>query len=268
MSCCRFSTEAFLVALAEFGRPVDREVVHHRSCDSTSTELRKRIADGAAPGTVVVADSQTSGRGRQGRSWHSPEGNLYISIAIELCGPAAEKLHLIPLAAGVAAAEVARNAGAEQAVIKWPNDITSGRRKLAGILCEAIDPRARPLAAIAGLGLNVGSVDFPPELGLFATSLALETGEKSRDRIDESALAAGWVARLESWIEMLERGESDLLIQRWRELSEKFGRRVKVDGIEGVSVGLDRQGRLLVRLDDGETAAVSSGAVEYCADQG
>ena len=140
--------------------------VHLRRTDSTNERARQLAARGAPHGTLVTASEQTAGRGRQGRTWSAPAGRALLCSLLLRDPP-----RLLPMAAGVAVAEVA---GA-RAMIKWPNDILIDGRKVAGILVEG---RPQEHWAVIGVGLNVAlrPEDFPPELREQAATLGLDEG--------------------------------------------------------------------------------------------
>jgi len=252
-----FSRELFLRDLGAAGGETEREVRALAEVDSTSSELARLLGGGAAAGTVVVAESQRAGRGRQGRSWHSPAaGGLYISLAVD-CGDRPGAVTRLPLAAGVAAVDAAVAAGAPAPVLKWPNDLVLNDRKVGGILCEVNDPRRAPGLVVVGLGLNLGRFDPPPELERIAAGLAVDERE---------VVAARWVVGVERWIAELARPGSEAgLVRAWRERAEPFGRRVRVGEVTGTTVDLDGQGRLLIARDDGLVVAVVGGIVENVA---
>jgi BirA family biotin operon repressor/biotin-[acetyl-CoA-carboxylase] ligase len=257
----RFSAERFLTALGSGGHAADREVHALDAVDSTSSELVRRITAGAAVGTVVIAELQEQGRGRSGRSWFSPRGGgLYISLAVAVDPGPDSALTAVPLAAGVAAVDAVAQAGLEPPLLKWPNDLLVNDRKVGGILCEVADPRARPGIVVVGLGLNLGPMAFPDELG-FAASLAEAGSALARE-----PLAAAWVGRLEGWIGRIDepQGRSPL-IEAWRRRAEPFGRQVRVGDMEGETVDLDSSGRLLIRRADRMVVAVAGGIVENVA---
>jgi BirA family biotin operon repressor/biotin-[acetyl-CoA-carboxylase] ligase len=207
--------------------------LHLSLADSTNTRARELAAQGAPHGTVVTAAEQTSGRGRQGRVWTAPAGRaLLASIVIR------DPPRLLPLAAGVAVAEVA---GAD-ARIKWPNDVLIGGRKLAGILVEG---RPQERWAVVGIGLNVAvrEEDFPPELRGLAATLGLEP------EAIEPALTR-LLAALERWIPAAPAAVLDAVRGR----DALLGRRVRWAAGEGRADGLDDDGRLIVRTDDGSRA--------------
>jgi BirA family biotin operon repressor/biotin-[acetyl-CoA-carboxylase] ligase len=145
--------------------------------DSTNSRAMEMAENGAPHGTVVVADSQTGGRGRLGRRWISPPGrNLYVSLLLRPDVPPAGATHL-SLVAGVALADALEGMGVPGG-LKWPNDLFLGDRKAAGILAEmASDPdRVRHVVIGVGINVNMGPEDFPPEISGRATSLRIRSG--------------------------------------------------------------------------------------------
>jgi BirA family biotin operon repressor/biotin-[acetyl-CoA-carboxylase] ligase len=220
--------------------------LHLRATTSTNDRARALAAGGAPHGTIVTADEQSAGRGRQGRAWSAPAGRALL-LTVLLRDPP----DLLPLVAGVA---VARACG-PRARIKWPNDVVlpadgdGAPRKLAGILAEG-----RPQAgwAIVGIGVNVAVriADLPPELHATAATLGLEPRDVPlvRDRILrelEVALGLG----------------TEALLAAWRERDALLGRAVAWSGGTGVAAGLDGTGRLVVDLPGGGHAALDAGEV-------
>jgi BirA family biotin operon repressor/biotin-[acetyl-CoA-carboxylase] ligase len=233
-------------------------------CTSTSDEVaRLARSEAADEGLVVVADSQTGGRGRLGRSWHSPPGeNLYLSLLLRPGLPAT----LVPpltLLAGAALAEVLAAAGAAPR-LKWPNDLLlatpAGMRKTAGILTEMATERDRVRQVVVGVGLNVHGSGFPPPLADRATSLHLATGR----RFDRAQLLAGFLNTFEpAYDRFLASGPAEGLA-RWRIHAALGGRcRVDRDGevVEGIALDVDAEGALLVRDDGGVVRRLLSGEV-------
>jgi len=252
----RFSIDALRFHLAECGADPDRDISALEVVDSTSSELART---GAPAGAVVVAEAQTAGRGRMGRSWMSPRsGNLYLSVAVEVGGDPALSVPLVPLAAGVSAVDALGDAAGSRAELKWPNDVLVNDCKLAGILCEV--PRAvrRPALVIAGLGLNTGWLDASDARPAGAACMADLVGSPQ----PREPVAARWIAGLERLADRISGGRGDEVVAAWLERAEPFGRRVRADGVEGISAGLDERGRLLVLADDGRTVAVAGGIVE------
>lgn len=153
-----------------------REIHYFEVLDSTSDRLISLAAEGHPQGTVVIAEHQTSGRGRQGRSWHSPAGQgLYFSLLLRPGLPAG-RLSGLTLALGVSAAEAAERISGVPLEVKWPNDLYCRGRKAGGILTELHTIGGLVQTVVVGLGLNVNTRDLPPELINLATSLSLEAG--------------------------------------------------------------------------------------------
>jgi BirA family biotin operon repressor/biotin-[acetyl-CoA-carboxylase] ligase len=155
-------------------------VRHLATVGSTMTAAAEWAAAGAPHGALVVADHQQAGRGRHGRAWiDAPGASLLLSLVLRLAVPP-ERLPLVGLAAALAVVETAHSLGAD-AAIKWPNDVTVGGRKLAGVLAEAVWT-ARSPAVILGVGVNVQRASVPPELATKAISLDEATGA-THDRL-------------------------------------------------------------------------------------
>ncbi len=204
-------------------------------------------AAGRPPGTVVLADEQTAGRGRHAHSWHSERGaGIYLSIVLK-------PSPVLTLALGLATAEAITAATGIACDLRWPNDVLIGGKKAAGILVELVDG-----AAIGGIGINVNHMAFPPGLAAEATSLRLQGGrEFSRTEIVLALLAA---------IETYQALDRDSILRLFAQASSyAAGRRVVVnqpDGlIEGVTAGLDPSGYLVVRKDDGTDTLILAGGV-------
>ena len=226
--------------------------VHYRVTDSTNARARELAGGGAPHGTIVTAGEQTAGRGRQGRTWSAPAGRaLLCSIVVR------DPVALLPLAAGVAVAEVAETAvaavaGAEaaraEARLKWPNDVLVGGRKVAGILVEG---RPQEGWAVVGIGLNVALApeDFPTELRERAGTLGLVPA-------DIEPTLSELLRRLEGWISV----DAASLVEAVRERDALLGLEVRWAGGRGVGAGIDAGGRLLVETDTG-TMALDAGEV-------
>ena len=207
--------------------------VHLRLTDSTN-ERAKELAIGGAPhGTLVTADEQTAGRGRQGRVWTAPPRSaLLMSLVTRRMAPT------LPLATAVAICD-ALPAGCE---IKWPNDIWIGRRKLAGILVEG---RPQDGWAVVGIGLNVTTEAFPEELADTATSLRIAGIE-----LDTESVLAALLASLDEWLE----APAAEVMSAWSERDALRGERIRWTDGEGVAAGIDASGSLVVQTDNGRVA--------------
>jgi BirA family biotin operon repressor/biotin-[acetyl-CoA-carboxylase] ligase len=212
--------------------------VHHRLTDSTN-QRAKELADGGAPhGTLVTADEQTAGRGRQGRSWVAPAGSaILMSLVVRELD---ERTPLLPLAAAVAVCDAAESVAPVRCEIKWPNDVWIERRKLSGILVEG-----RPAAgwAVVGIGVNVTTEAFPPEIADIATSLRSAGGYAS--------VADTLAALLRALDERL-RDPPRAVLERWRSRDSLKGELVSWAEGSGVAAGIDDSGSLLVDTDSGQ----------------
>jgi BirA family transcriptional regulator, biotin operon repressor / biotin---[acetyl-CoA-carboxylase] ligase len=253
-------------------RRLGRALIARASVGSTNDEAWAAFAADAPDGTVVVADTQTAGRGRHGRVWHTAPGlSLALSVLLRQgCEPPA--LGLLPLVAGLAVAEALEGLGARPA-LKWPNDVLLEGRKVAGVLCEtrragpatrgSFGPGAGRAAAVVGTGVNLGQTgaDFPEEISATATSLALVGVTASREDV-----AAAFLDMLEvRWDELQHAGPA-APIEAWRARAAFWDRpvTVRVPGgeVSGVARGLDAEGALLLTLADGTESTVRAGDLD------
>jgi len=219
--------------------------LHFRSIGSTNTEASRLAADGARSGTLVTSDGQTSGRGRQGRPWSTPEGALAYSVVlrgmIEVPGT-------LPLQVGVAVCEAVESLGVEQAQVKWPNDIWIEGRKVAGILVEA---RPQDGWAVIGIGLNVSTAteEFPEEVRDRATSVG--HGATFREAIEALNLSLGH--RLDCPV--------DQTLDEFARRDGLLGRPVSWELGSGTAAGIDERGNLLVDASNGDLVTLNAGEV-------
>ena len=236
--------------------PLEGPFVHLGVTGSTNDHARELALGGAPHGTVVVAERQTAGRGRQGRTWSAPPGRaLTLSAIARLTAPALEQL---PLAVAVAVCEACEAVAPVTCRIKWPNDVWIEGRKAAGVLIEA-----RPLDgwAVIGIGLNVdtASGEFPPELREMAASLRSATGRPT----DREAALTALLARLASWLPRLE--DQRAVAAAFRERDALQGARIAWTsaGIRraGEARGIDDDGALVVFTDDGGRVRLDAGEV-------
>ncbi|MEO5348957.1 MAG: biotin--[acetyl-CoA-carboxylase] ligase [Magnetococcus sp. YQC-3] len=231
--------------------------------DSTNRHAAQLAQEGAESGTVVVAEQQTQGRGRLGRSWSSPASiNLYCSVVLRPDVPPRNAAQLT-LLAGLALARALVEAGLREVEIKWPNDLLLGGRKVAGILTEArIDPQ-RVQYVVVGMGLNVNGTedDFPPDLRGKAVSLAAVLGAP----LNRAGLLAGLLAQLDRLYGQFCREGFSPLRAEWLSFSRLLGRAVQVNlangSFSGRAVALDAEGCLLVQRADGMLSRVVAGDV-------
>lgn len=242
------------------GTPPLARLEWHAVLGSTSDRLKALARAGAPAWTVVGADAQTAGRGREGRSWLSPVGGLYLSVLLRPPGPLVSRL---PLAAGVAVAEAVEEHGT-RAELKWPNDVLVDGRKLAGILAEAASGTDGVEWVVLGIGLNVALDEraLGPDLRGRVASLAPVDGRPPR----VASLAASLLARLRVWYDALAASPSGV-VGAWRERAvDWWGERVEAraggESLLGRLVGLDEEGALILVTDAGVRRRVLSGDVQ------
>lgn len=197
--------------------------------DSTMTLARALAEEDAPHGTVVLAERQTAGRGRRGRVWDSPAGeNLLLSIVLRPTGP----VHEAPLLTLGAAAALAE---AFDLRVKWPNDLVDADgHKLGGLLAEMETNGGHVRYVLLGLGLNVNQTAFPAELPN-ATSLARLRGPQDREAVLRTVVDT-----------ILARADAPDRLDRWRRYAHTLGRRVRIDGREGLAEALRDDGALIV----------------------
>ncbi len=231
--------------------------------DSTQRVARELGRAGAPEGTVVIAEAQTAGRGRLGRTWHSPRGvNLYCSIVLRPpLSPAA--VPQVALVAGVAAAAALAETPGLAPRLKWPNDVLIDGRKVAGILTEMEAEVERVHHVILGIGVNLNAprAAFPPELRERATSLFLATGR----RVDRAAVTGRLLAALEARYGRFLEGGFEAVRAEWESYSCLTGTDVRVASAEGEMagrvLGLDADGALMLARPDGTSARIVAGEV-------
>jgi BirA family biotin operon repressor/biotin-[acetyl-CoA-carboxylase] ligase len=205
---------------------------HWRATDSTNERARELAAAGAPHGTLVTADEQSAGRGRQGRAWTAPPRSaVLMSVVLREIDP------LLPLAAALAVCEACEESADVACQVKWPNDVWIDRRKVAGILVEG---RPQEGWAVLGIGLNVDVTEFPEELQATAVSLGADV-----DLVLQALLPA-----LDRWL----LAPAPDVLAAWRQRDALHGERVGWGGGEGVAAGIDDSGALLVDTDAGRVA--------------
>jgi BirA family biotin operon repressor/biotin-[acetyl-CoA-carboxylase] ligase len=242
---------------------------HFRSTDSTNTRARELAAAGAPHGTIVTADEQTAGRGRQGRTWTAPPDKALLYSAI--VRPLEDHHTTLPLAVPLAVCEAAEQLNPDLTCkVKWPNDIHVEGRKLAGVLIEA---RPQDSWAVIGIGLNltIEEDDFPPELRGTATSIVNPGhGPGERGSAGPSPLLSAGPPlpgsltptevlnqHLERWVQ----ARPETVLATWRKRDALHGREVTWEGGSGVADGVDDRGYLVVITPSGDRIAIGAGEV-------
>ncbi len=240
-----------------------RDTLHwYDTIDSTNTLGKKLAQQGAPHGTVLIAGSQTGGRGRMGRSFHSPEGcGIYYSVILRPRCKAEDLMHLT-CAVGVAVCDAIENVTGMRPGVKWINDIVVNKKKLGGILTElSVAPSGSVNYAVVGIGINCShkETDFPPELQSVATSLVLEGKSAPKAQLCAALTEALW--RMADTL----LPQKQLIMNRYRTDCVTTGQQVVVlRGDErryGTAMSVLDDGSLLVAFPDGSEEAVSSGEV-------
>lgn len=233
-----------------------RTLAYGRSLDvraqtrSTNDDARAAADEGAPRGHVVVADTQSAGRGSRGRTWSSPAGvDLYLSIVERVPLPLA-KIPPLTLAVGLGVADaVDALVGAGRARVKWPNDVRVDEKKCAGILVETSSAGHKPGPIILGVGLGVNRTEWESELSAIATSLRVSRGARdgTLEELDRALVLATLLAHVERRVDrFVVEGPEPIIAELEPRLAWR-GERVRIDGVEGELVGLTREGALRVR---------------------
>ncbi len=240
-----------------FTRIVGRRLLYYPELSSTMDEAGKLGEGDTEEGAVVVAEVQSAGRGRQGRSWVSQPGNLLVSV---LFRPSLDALPFISIIGGIAAARAVRKVTGLEANIKWPNDLLIGGRKVAGILAESAIAGDTVWYAVLGVGMNVSlDTDQTEEIATFATSINAAAGQE----VPRADLLRQFLMDLDALYLALAQGISP--IEEWQGLLSTTGQRLMAtwgnDTYNGVAEGTDPMGNLLLRQDDGSLLTLTAGDV-------
>ena len=230
--------------------------------DSTNNQARRLAEEGAPEGTMVVADCQTAGKGRRGRNWASPHGaGIWMSFVLR---PALAPVQasMLTLVAGMAVVSGIRQAVGLESMIKWPNDAVVGGKKICGILTEMSTEEDSIRHVVVGIGINVNTKDFPEELAPTATSLSLELGRP----LKRAPVIAAVAEQFETYYgRFLEKGDMTEFMEEYNRMLANRDREVCVldpaGTYRGTALGIDREGSLLVKKEDGSLASVISGEV-------
>lgn len=244
------------------------KVIHYfDETGSTNTILARLAENGASEGTTVIADKQTAGKGRLGRKWISPAGmNLYMSVLFRPSIPAWES-PLLTFLASIALVETIKKTGITNTEIKWPNDVLIGGKKAAGVLTE-MEPRGdRVDYIVVGIGVNINMTrsEIKREMGdiaKFATSLKESLGED----VDRAKFTGDLLLELESWYQTFNRRGKSFIMKEWTERWGGHNKHVRVsteDGsvVEGTATGIDGEGHLLLKKEDGSMVKIITGDV-------
>lgn len=246
-----------------YGTPFARRIHHFFKIDSTNTAAIQLAERGEPHGSLVIAEEQTGGRGRAGRSWISEKSaGIYCSLILRPPIPPAHA-PLLTLVAGLAARDAAAEELDSVPDIRWPNDLLAGGRKFGGILTEMHAEPDRIHYAVVGIGINVNQSKMPPEIAAIATSLKIDT-KKSHSRLE---LLVRMLHRFDYYYNQFVSDGAQPILRRFAEVSSYFrGKRVRIvtstESFTGTTAGLESSGVLRVARDDGNgTELVLSGDV-------
>ncbi len=231
---------------------------------ASTSWVAKQLASETDPeslhGMVIIAEEQTGGVGRLGRAWVSPAGGIWITIVLKPEIPI-DRLFMITMAGSIAIARAIRKEYGISALIKWPNDIFVGDKKVGGLLLELAAEADAVHYSLLGIGIdaNISLTDLPPNLRDTVTSLHVEVGHE----VDRVALLARVLREFELRYMQLEDGEYDSIIREWKSLSLTLEQRVAIRTInkafEGEAIDIDSYGALIIRRDNGKIERVIAG---------
>ena len=239
-----------------------QQIVRFEETDSTNIQADRLAKEGAPHGTLVVAEMQTAGRGRRGRSWQQEPGTMIAMSLILRPEIAPDEASMLTLVAAHSIAVTIEIMTEVSAFIKWPNDIVINGKKTVGILTEMCLEQGRIGHIIVGIGINVGTKAFPEELREIATSLYLETGKP----IERCELIGAFLEQFEKDYELfLEKRNLSGILPGYNARLINQGREVKILDVAGeytgISRGVTKTGELLVEREDGRLETVYAGEV-------
>jgi BirA family biotin operon repressor/biotin-[acetyl-CoA-carboxylase] ligase len=236
---------------------VGRQIYYFDSVDSTMEIARKLAKEGAAEGTIIIADKQICGRGRMGRTWLSADGNLAMSIILY---PSLTTLPQLIMIASVAVVKAIKTVANIDAHIKWPNDVMIKEKKVCGILIENQLIGDRVSFSLIGIGLNINFNPLAfPEISAIATSLSYELGRE----IPRTELTVAILSALEKLYMQAQSGIS--AYKEWGEHMETIGKSIRVQSgeaiLQGKAEAVTEHGNLILRHSDGNASEILSGDV-------
>jgi BirA family biotin operon repressor/biotin-[acetyl-CoA-carboxylase] ligase len=241
---------------------IGQKIHYFTEVTSTNDVAKELAALRAKEGTIVIAEVQTSGRGRLGRGWLSPKGGVWFSIILRPEVKAKDVFKITFLTA-VAVAKTIRKMFKLNAEIEWPNDILVNGKKVCGILTETSIRGETVDSVVVGVGINANvDIDFfPKDFKKTVTTLASEV----KREVDREKFLHALLKELEAYYKMFKENNFDSILEEWKQLNRLFGANVEVvtfnEKIEGQAVNVDQNGALIIRLADGTTRKVFSGDV-------
>jgi BirA family biotin operon repressor/biotin-[acetyl-CoA-carboxylase] ligase len=244
---------------------IGKKIHYFQSLDSTNSQAYQLALNGAEEGETVIAESQERGKGRLGRHWFSPPFlNLYLSVVLRP-NLSPHQASLITLMAAVATADAIQKFSGLLPLIKWPNDILLGGRKVAGLLNEIQSEMDRIHFVILGMGINLNMDEkmFSKEIESVATSLKIEMGQT----ISRKTFLQFLLQELENWYTIFMKQGSAMILEAWRDRAHLKGKRVKVTSFGetwiGMAVDVDSDGALILEMADGKRKRVVAGDILY-----
>lgn len=227
-----------------------RPVRYFDQVDSTNDTAKAWLEDGAPEGALVIAGEQKRGRGRHGRSWHTPpDAALALSLILK---PPEALLPRLNMAAALSVYDLAQKCGCENVRIKWPNDILVDGKKVSGVLAETVWEGGDLVGAIVGIGVNV-RIDFEGS-ALFATAISLE--DVVEGKLDRVWLTEYLLRRFDYWYSLI---ATPAVFRAWRERLDTLKQNVAVGKVEGVAFDVSPAGALLIRDANGRVHQANAG---------
>ncbi|MBN1280588.1 MAG: biotin--[acetyl-CoA-carboxylase] ligase [Candidatus Thermoplasmatota archaeon] len=242
---------------------VVKNLLAYDEIESTNSTAKQLASAGAEHGTVVLAKTQSQGRGRFDRTWESPEGGVYLSIILRP-QVSAEQTSLLAFVAGLAVAHTIRSYGLP-AMIKWPNDVRVHHKKIAGMLLESelVNQTVTFLIVGVGINLNIESTAFSNEIQSQSTSVAVELGSP----VEFYEFLTRLLLQFDTWYQQFLEKQYDQILSHWKTASDTLGKPVRIqtkgDTLEGIAIGIDKQGFLRLQTKRGETKTIMSGDCLY-----
>lgn len=243
---------------------IGEEIHYFREVDSTNEVAKKLAREGAPEGTIVIAESQSRGKGRRGKKWISPLGGAWLSIILR---PNTLPINAPQLTfiAGVAAAETIKEEYGLDAGIKWPNDVLIDNKKVCGVLTEISTKIDTIDYIVTGIGIdaNIDVNLLPSELQDTTTSLKSELNQD----ISRMVLVQKFLGNFEAMYDEFNKGNFHEILRKWRQLSKTIGRQVEIrkgtEFVRGEAVGVNSKGALILELDDGTLRKIISGQCRH-----
>lgn len=231
---------------------IGKSIFCYESVGSTNDVAHRFARDGARSGTIILADFQTAGRGRNAKKWIAQKGeNIAASVILRPTVPL-ERLTYLPLLAGLSVAQAIENTIGGRAEIKWPNDILIRRKKVAGVLVETAAQAGMVDYVVVGIGLNINQAQFPDDLAECATSLFLETGVA----YDQPTIFVSLMGFLDANYARFQSGDDASILSMWRAHCDMFGKHITFyqgeSKREGIVLDIDERGFLKIKIEQKE----------------